>query len=387
MRPKVCVFTSAHPPFDVRIFHKECVSLVNAGCDVILIAPHHESTEVKGVSIQAVPRVRSRIKRMLLTTWIVFRRARVLDAAVYHFHDPELIPVGLLLRATGKEVIYDIHEDLPRTLSYKPYIPRWLQKPLAKLIDILETFAARFFSHLIAATADIASRFRSNNCAVSVVQNYPLLSEFHVSGAQTESKVSEKCVTYVGLRITEARGACEIVSAMGLLPAGLDARLKLAGSIDPPELIVKLSTIPGWEKIDYLGFLGRDGVAGVLDDAAMGLVVLHPEPNYVNSQPVKLFEYMCAGIPVIASDFPAFRSIVDGARCGLLVNPLDPREIAAAIEYLWTRPEEARAMGARGRCAVECRYNWAHEERTLLTVYDQVCKPSISQSKVKAEAT
>ncbi len=385
MSPKACVMTSAHPAFDVRIFHKECRSLTQAGYEVTLIAPHPESQHTHGIVIEAVPLHSQRFRRMFQTTRAVYRAARAVDADIYHFHDPELIPVGLLLRTEGKTVVYDIHEDLPRTLSYKHYIPSWLQKPLEKIIDFSETQAARWFSGLIAATPEIAARFNRKHSKVNIVQNYPLFEEFKPIAAETRRRCDY--IAYVGARITKARGVQEMVRALELLPESLDMRLKLVGSIDPPELISELDTMPGWQRTEYLGPLGRTAVAEVIQGATAGLVVLHPERNYVASHPVKLFEYMCAGIPVIASDFPVFRSIVKNAGCGLLVNPLDPGEIADAIQYLWTHPGEARQMGERGRHAVEVRYNWANEEKKLLNMYRQLCDRKAFRSPLEIEST
>src|SRR6266852_8296265 len=111
---RVCVLTSVHSPFDVRIFHKECKALVQAGYRVSMVAPHEEDMVVEGVAIRAVPRSRRRIWRMTGTALHVLRKALAEQADVYHFHDPELIPVGLFLRACGKKVVYDIHEDVPQ---------------------------------------------------------------------------------------------------------------------------------------------------------------------------------------------------------------------------------------------------------------------------------
>ena len=163
-----------------------------------------------------------------------------------------------------------------------------------------------------------------------------------------------------------------MVRAMGLLPANVQARLKLVGNWGSPDLPAELSTIPGWDRVNFVGPLGRAEVAGELQNAYAGLVILHPEPNYVASQPVKLFEYMCAGIPVIVSDFPVCREIVAHARCGILVNPLDPAEIASAMEFLLTHLDEAEEMGRRGLQAILERYNWANEEKTLLQVYSEL---------------
>jgi glycosyltransferase involved in cell wall biosynthesis len=302
----------------------------------------------------------------------VYRKARRQDASIYHFHDPELIPIALLLRAAGKRVIYDIHEDLPRTVSYKPYIPRWLCGFVAGLLEVVERWASRWFSALIAATPPIAERFRGANREVVVVHNYPRMEEICALPCEDHA-ARDGSLLYVGMRITRARGAEEMVRAMGLVPATLSVRLKLVGTWDPPDLVESLSRIRGWERTECVGWLRRTELAQVLRRASAGLALLHAEPNYVTAQPVKLFEYMCAGLPVIASDLPGCREIVASARCGLLVNPLDPQEIAQAIAYLWTHPQEAEAMGRRGFEAIQERYNWASEEEVLLRLYRRLC--------------
>ena len=385
MNPKVCVMTSAHPPSDARIFHKQCKSLKASGYEVTLVAPHSASEHREGVELLAVRPAESRLLRFFGTTWNVYRAARRVRAGIYHFHDPELIPAGLLLRAHGKPVIYDVHEDLPCTLSYKPYVPSWLVKPLAKIIDWFERNLAQGLSALVVATPEIAERFRSHPNVV-VVQNYPRLEEFQTGFASSNERPKPMHVVYVGLRITRARGAAEMVRAMGLLPENLEVRLKLAGKVEPPELLDELQSLEGWKKTDYLGMLDRQGVATLIRGASAGLVVLHPEPNYVNAHPVKLFEYMCAGIPVIASDFPVCRQVIQPSGCGLLVDPQSPEQIAAAVSFLCREPERAVQMGRQGMQAVLTRYNWSVEESKLLEVYRRLCKTPIF-NQVKAEAT
>jgi glycosyltransferase involved in cell wall biosynthesis len=374
---KICVLTSAHPPFDVRIFHKECKSLARAGYEVTLVATAKEDGVHDGIQLLALPAWKGRLDRFLRAPLAVYRRAVAVDADVYHFHDPELIPVALLLRLHGKKVIYDIHEDLPQTISYKPYIPRPLCGTVSSIVKLVEDWAGSRFSALIAATPGIGNRFRKVNRNVAVLNNYPRIEEIE-SGADVSNGTREASLLYVGMRITRARGAEEMVRAMGLLPAHLSARLKLVGNWDGAELPAALSNIPGWDRVDFVGLLGRANVATELQKAYAGLVILHPEPNYVASQPVKLFEYMCAGIPVIVSDFPVCREIVEQAGCGILVNPLKPEEIAAAMEFLLTHPAEAAAMGRRGYEAVHARYNWGKEEQTLLGFYNEMFRQDAS---------
>ncbi len=373
MPSKVCVMTSVHPAFDVRIFHKECLSLARAGYLATLIAPTDENLTVEGVRIRSFPKYASRAQRFLKGLFAMYRLAKREDADIYHFHDPELIPVGLFLRASGKQVIYDVHEDLPKTISYKNYIPKWLRWPLQSGVKLFEECSARVMSGVIAATKPIAARF-SKVRNVTVVHNYPRLEEFAAADMSSETGWGDY-VAYVGARITPGRGAIEMIRAMGLLPPSMNIQLKLAGAFDPPELPEKLSSVHGWERAVHLGVLGRAEVAQLLLRARAGLVLLHPEPNYLNAQPVKLFEYMGAGIPVIASDFPVWRNVIESSGCGLLVDPLDPSAIANAIEHLWNHPDEAAEMGRRGQAAVKSRYNWDIEEQHLLRFYRALAGP------------
>jgi glycosyltransferase involved in cell wall biosynthesis len=366
---QACVLTSAHPPFDIRIFHKECKSLARAGYDVTLIASCPEDCEVDGVRLRAIPKAKGRVERVTRTLRHVYRKAMETSADIYHFHDPELIPVGLLLRARGKKVVYDIHEDLPRCMPYKPYLPRWVGKSFARIIEILEDSASRFFSGLVTATPGIASRFCALNDRTVIVHNYPLARELTMlPSVPWESR--DMAIAYVGSSVTIGRGGKEMVEAMGLLPADLKVTLEMVGPFLPAELKEQLSTDPGWSRVKPYGFVDRKGVANVLGRVRAGLVVEHPEPNYVAGKPIKMFEYMAAGIPVVSSDFPLWRQIVDGAGCGICVNSLDSRQIAKAIEFLLTHPAEAEAMGRRGRQAIIERYNWDLEEGKLLSLYE-----------------
>ncbi|MDP4160853.1 MAG: glycosyltransferase, partial [Bacillota bacterium] len=107
---KVCILTTAHSPFDERIFHKEGKSLLAAGYDVVIVAPHEKSEFKEGIRIKAVTPLSSRVDRIFRLKDI-YRAALQEKADIYHFHDPDLIPVALRLsRKHHKPVVYDVHE-------------------------------------------------------------------------------------------------------------------------------------------------------------------------------------------------------------------------------------------------------------------------------------
>jgi len=367
---RVVHFTSVHTPFDIRIFHKECRSLAAAGYDVSFVVPHIRDEIAADVTIKAIPKSHSRLSRMTKTVWKAFRQAEKLRAEIYHFHDSELIPLALLLRFLGRKVVYDIHEDVPRDILSKDYLPRHLRQPIAWIVERIENFSCRLFSGLVTATPFIAERFGRLNGHTVVIHNYPRLRELAPStGVAWQQRL--RAVTYVG-GILPDRGIRELVTAMSLLPQDLDVTLQLAGEFFPAAFKEELSLLPGWSKVEALGLLDRTRIATLLGSVRAGIVAFLPEPNHVYALPHKLFEYMSAGIPVIASDFPLWRKIVHDIGAGLMVDPSDPKSLADAIAFVMTHSDEAEAMGRRGREAVEKYYNWEQEQKKLLHFYSDL---------------
>ncbi len=360
---KVCILTSVHTPFDVRIFHKEARSLVKAGYDVTLIAQHDRNEVIDGIRIVALPNPSNRIQRMTRTAWQTYRVARKIEADIYHFHDPELILIGLLLKLHRKVVIYDVHEDVPQQNLTKPYIPLIFRKSISAMIAFLEAFSARHFDAVVTVTPFINERFLKLSAQAVNVNNYPLMSELHPWGNLWEGK--EKAVLYVG-DITRLRGAFAMVEAIGRT----GYKLLLAGNFEPG-IENELKQMPGWRSIEVLGFVNRNVVRAVAARSMAGLVLFLPAPNHINAQPNKMFEYMSAGLPVIASNFPLWREIIEGNNCGFCVDPLNPKEIASAIKRIIEYPTESEQMGRNGRRVVEEKYNWGIEEKKLLSIYQK----------------
>ena len=364
MPAHVCHITTIHPSRDVRIFHKECKSLAKAGYEVTLVVVNGESFEEDGVKVIGVPcHFSGRLQRFQKAAKAAYQIAVKIDAGIYHFHDPEFLPYAVKLAGKGKKVLYDVHEDLPRQMLSKHWIPKPVRKVMAFLTENWENRHSKKMTHIITATDFIRDRFLKLNTDVTPVKNFPVLPE-HEPEFNWNKKQNK--ISYVG-SIAGVRGISELIRALSICKA--DITLNLAGTFSPPSYKNELAGEKGWDRVNVVGYAGRDKVKELLGRSFAGMVTLHPIINYLDALPVKMFEYMAAGIPVIASDFPLWRQIVDDAECGICVDPLKPEAIAEAIDFLNLNPEKAETMGKRGQHAVYRKYNWQKEEKKLLEVY------------------
>ena len=360
--------TSVHSRCDTRIFLKQCSSLAAAGYDVTLVVADGLGDDKRqNVQIVDIGRPAGRLGRMIGSTRRILKKAIEIDADLYHFHDPELLPAGYALKRRGKKVIYDAHEDVPGDILSKAYIPSLLRWPVAACAGLYERSTALNLDHVVTATSAIRDRLTRLGISATAICNFPLRDELHASAPTTKGR--EVC--YVG-GLATARGIRELVQAMEL--SSSRARLNLAGSFAEARLESDVKAMPGWKNVNELGFLSRLQIRETLGNSVAGVVTLRPTHAYLNSLPIKMFEYMSAGLPVIASDFPLWREIIEGNDCGICVDPLDPRAIAAAIDRLIENPDMARQMGKNGRRAVEERYNWAVEEKKLLALYEKLLR-------------
>jgi glycosyltransferase involved in cell wall biosynthesis len=362
----------AHDPHDVRVFEKEAVALASAGYDVSVIAPGAEVGVERGVRLVSLPpaaQVRgARAAAGRLRT--IFDAAASLAPDLVHLHEPELVPVGLALRRRGIKVVYDAHEDAPlEALGINRHRPA-KGYALAALWRCYLALAGRSFDGFVAATPDIARGLPTGRTAT--VRNFPSLERVRPGDAPMASRPPR--VAYVGT-IAIARGLLEVLGAMAALPPDDPTELLLVGAFRPEGLEAGARRHPGWARVRYLGWRSWDEVLTLLDECRVGLVTLHPTPETVTSLPVKLFEYMAKGLPVVASDLPAWRAIVQGAGAGLVVDPRDDRAIGQALAQLLSSPDEAARMGRAGRAAAIAHYSWDGEAAKLLGLYERLLGP------------
>ena len=354
---RVCHVSSAHGSHDIRIFVKECRSLAEMGHEVLFVA-YGDSELIDNVQIVGLGnRPTTRRARMAVGAKQAFEKARSLQADVYHLHDPELLPYAKRLRAAGARVIFDSHEDVPAQIISKERIPKGLRKVISAIYKRYETEIVRGLDAVVAATPFIAQQFDGRAPKVAVVNNYPVLSdiEFHADAFSGREAIA----CYTG-GISEARGEKVMIEAM----RSSGGKLVLAGR--------RAEGGEGDRGYEYLGILDRAGVNALYGKSVVGLVLLQPLKNYVASKPIKMYEYMAAGLPVVASNFPLWRALIEENECGICVPPDDPDSIRQAIVRLFKDRDLAQAMGARGRAVIEEKYNWDKEKLILYALYNDL---------------
>lgn len=362
---KVCHFCSVHKVNDVRVFHKECVTLAEAGFDVTLIGVEAEVPE-RGVKIITLPDEGSRLQRMVGRGRAAYRHANNVAADIYHFHDVELLPYGLMLkRRTGAKVIFDSHECFREDIVGKDWIHPSLRPIVGHAVGSLEDFVVRRLDQVVAATPHIAESFQRQARRVATINNYPLAEEFAASVLPTSGQRDGIC--YVGA-ISFVRGIIPFLDALSFIDGSV--RVDIAGSFAGKPVEEAVRSHPNWGRVTYHGQVNRLQVAQIYAGAFAGMATLLPVPNHVFSQPIKLFEYMAAGVPVICSHFPLWRSVIEDGGCGIVVDPTQPEAIAAAVEALRLEPNRSATMGDRGVQLVRDKYNWSSEGRKLVETYD-----------------
>ena len=363
MRDKICMLTSVHSAFDTRIFHKEAKTLVDAGYDVTLIAQHSKNEIVDGVKIIALLKPRNRFIRIFGLTWRVFYLGLCQRADIYHFHDPELIFIGILLKLFGKKIIYDVHEDVPNQIMNKMWLNNdQIRMFVAFTINIVEQIGALLFNNIVAVTPDIAGRFSKKKMVI--LRNFPILKLID-NTVSIDYKKNNPIIVYTG-GLTRIRGIKEIIKAMEYI--NNRAELWLLGKWESEEFKNECENLEGWNNTKYLGFVSLNEVFQYMKIADIGLCLLHPIKNYIIGLPIKAFEYMACSLPIIMSDFYYGQEIFE--KCALFANPYDPKDIADRIIYLLNNSNKIRELGDRGRKLIEEKYSWEAESKKLIMLYN-----------------
>jgi len=361
-RRPVVMLANGHPPFDTRIFVKEARTLRHAGYEVSIILPHDKDEEKEGIKILATTPIRHGFDKLFLSPWRIFRKAlKQPRRSIFVIHDSDILFVGIWLKLTRRKVVYDAHEDTPLQISYQHWIPRPLRKPYGWMYFLIEKICGWMFDAIVVAEPIIARYFPREK--TYLVRNFPSAISFREHSGKPYA-LRKNWLTYVGA-LTEPRGLYEMLEGAKAAEAAASFEFVLGGKFSPPRLETDVLTR---YRVNFLGWVSYAGLVDLLFESKVGIIIPHPNPRYVTNYPVKLFEFMAAGLPVIASKEGEAAKFVQECNGGILVDPLNMNEVCDAIVWLFTHPEEAEAMGQRGQRLIFEKYNWEKEEETLVGV-------------------
>lgn len=363
---KVCHITSAHNRYDQRILHKECLSLHEAGYEVILLVNDEKMNEkFKGVEIKSTRKnyKNKRVKRMTLGVQVLYKMAKTEKADVYHFHDPELMFVAKRLKKMGGFVIFDCHENYYEQILQKNYIPRFFRKIIASCYKKYESSVLRKIDGVIFPVQMEELDFDKRAKRVAYVNNVPRLDELPSVNADLKGKK----ICYTG-GLTYNRGVMHLAKAA----KRADVQLHLAGTFESEE--IKKCVMNDENHVYYEGVLSRTEIYELYQKCAIGMSTLLKVGQYSNLQnlPTKVYEYMAMGMPVILSDIPYNRKMVETYHFGLVVDPQNVEEIANSIKFLLNNPSVMKSMGEKGKELIRSKWNWSIEKNNLLCLYKEL---------------
>ena len=359
----VCHITTVHTKDDNRIFYKECVTLYNHGFNVCLIVAGEEDHIFKGLRIFGLKKQNNRFLRFFKTSIIdVLKTSRKVNADIYHFHDPELIIAGIILKIFGNKVIYDIHENNSASLLTKPYLKsKVVRYFLASSVRYIEKLSISFFDAIITARPDISEVFDHNK--MITLRNFPIL-ENSCRKRELNTKEGKRSVIYVG-GLSQIRGIEVLIDAFNDMPEYI---LYLLGPIKEKMIKNKIDTSNS--NVKYLGCVEPFQVFKHIYKADIGIVTFLNVPNHIKTLATKPFEYMACGKPMIMSDFDYWKETFKES--SLYVNPLDKNEIINATKELMTNHELFNKMSKLNARLSNTKYNWNSESKKLINLYNNL---------------
>ncbi len=365
---RVCITTTVHPPTDGRVFHREAVTLSQAGHEVFLLHQRGEGRETRqGVTIVGFPAPSSRAARAVGASGLV-KAALELRPDVVHVHDPDLLAPGAkLCRGARVAFIYDAHEDYVGMMDHKAWMPKLLRPAAKGWMARQELRYVRQATGVVAADRQLAGELRRLNPNTVVAHNFPSKRLFPRPEASRRPEI-----VYEG-SISPVRGAYAMIEVVRRVREKYpQVRLTMLGTIHAEEEEIRGRAAElGEGVVSIEDPVPYERLHERLAGATAGLALLERNRKFLINLPSKLFDYMACAVPYLASDFPNIRR-VPGEVGGRLLDPRDLDGVAEIVGSFLKEPAASSGLGNRGRWAFEEKYNWEAESRGLLDMYERI---------------
>lgn len=404
---KVCMLTSNHSPLDARIFYKEAMSLFNNGFSVSIIAPISVDGYFKDTAGNEIFRADSKLKyeynNIMLHGFYIKKIpipklkflhfmqvaaskltaiGRNEEADVYHCHELPSLVAGVrikkMMKALGKKVhlVYDVHEYWPGVYQQRYQWFPALGKLVKQYITILEKNLVKWCDFVISANQIERSHILLKNKSSRVVTLYncPILKLF--KDTQATEKIPGRILCHEGT-LTFDRGLKIMIDIIITLRNHYNKiKLLIVGDVYGEERVWLKNKIEEHKlakNIHITKWVPYEEVGKHVAKGDIGIILMRPTVNnMLAGPPNKLFNYMRYGLPVIAPDFPEMRRIIKENNCGLLVDPMNTKDVCKAVRYFFDNPDKIRQMGQKSKVAINKKYNWEIMEKHLLDVYKEM---------------
>jgi glycosyltransferase involved in cell wall biosynthesis len=375
---RVCHVISGYYRTDARIFQRQCKSLVKNGFEVSILTNDGEKESIEdGITIYHCNKYwKNRFKVLFFAKYQFLKKALQIDAEIYQLHSPELIPLGLALKKMNKIVVYDAHEDLPRHILEKEWIPSVFQRPISLLVEAYMNRALRKYDVIVTPHSHVKEFLSKINPQTYLITNFPLINDTdNFSLNHYKSRESVMCYTGTVYRYSNQE---VILNALDYIE-GL--KYEIAGHIDEQHL-QQLKSYNSFSKVRFWGRIQWSEMTKFYSRCTLGIVVYDYKLNLGyklgSFGTNKIFEYMQAGLPVICTDYDLWKEIISDFNCGICVEPQNSEQIMDAISFLTCNPEQAYIMGQNGRKAVLEKFNWNTQEKVYVDIFKKISKGQLN---------
>lgn len=369
MKKKVCHVISGYIRDNARVYQRQCRSLYNADFEVSILTNDGEPEEyVDGICIFTTNiYFKRRLPILFFAKYQFLKRAIQIDADIYQLHSPELISLGIALKKLGKIVVYDAHEDLPRHILEKEWLPNFTRGFISVIVELLMNKALKQYNEIITPHLHVVNKLIGINKNTSLITNFPMINKDYKCDLN-KYLAREKIMCYTGT-VYEYSNQEFILEAMLDFPV---LKYRSVGFISENQLF-KLSKFKSFNRVEFGRLIPFSEMNNFYDSSIFGLVIYDYKLNLGDKLGSfgtnKIFEYMEAGIPFICTDYILWKEIVEKYNCGICVEPMNVLQIRNAIDYLLNNPTQAFQMGQNGRNAVLTEYNWEQEEKKYISIF------------------
>jgi glycosyltransferase involved in cell wall biosynthesis len=355
------------------MFERQGRSLIDEGYRVSYIVCDLLPNEINcGVEIISTGYVaKTRLDRFINTKKILYNIAKKTNADIYQISDPELISLGIKLKRRGKKVVFNMRENYPAILKNKYYLPKIVRKPFSFFFEIYMKRLLRKYDAIFLVTSDLV-QLSLNRWKIKksyLLTNFPIVNTNYFLTFDDYNQ-RENVLCYIGT-VYEVSRQENVFMALEHLH---DAHYLIAGIIDEG-LTKSITSLPYWKNVEFINGFKKSELPDIFGKAIISNVLRDFKDSGTPNGSlgvIKMFESMEAALPIICSDVPLNREIIEKWNCGICVNPNNVNEIEVAIRYLIENKKKAYQMGQNGRQAIIEEYNWKSQAKSYIEVLNKI---------------